>query len=151
MKKRWISWMLMLAMALSLLPANVLAADGVAVNAANFPDAVFRGYVSQNFDTDASGSLSKSEIAAAANINVSGKGISSLEGIAYFTSLSVLDCGRNQLTVLDVSKCSKLTKLFCDGNKLRSLDVSGCTALSILTCYNNNFTSLDVSHTGIGR
>ena len=50
-----------------------------------------------------------------------------------------------QLTILDVSKCTALTMLECAGNQLTSLDVSKCTALTMLNCTGNQLTSLDVS------
>ncbi len=59
--------------------------------------------------------------------------------------VTILDCGKNQLTSLDVSKNTSLTTLGCYWNQLTSLDVSGCTALSGLNCSYNQLTSLDVS------
>ena len=53
------------------------------------------------------------------------------------TALTMLLCGGNQLTSLDVSKNTALTLLECPGNKLTSLDVSGCTALTKLSCDQN--------------
>ena len=119
--------------------------SGIAVNATNFPDAVFRSYVSENFDTDSNGVLSETEIAKATRIEVEEKGISSLKGIEYFTGLHNLYCRHNQLTALDVSKNTALEILYCYNNQLTALDVSKNTALEILYCYNNQLTALDVS------
>jgi len=47
-----------------------------------------------------------------------------------------LDCGRNQLTELDVSKNTSLTELDCDENQLTSLDLSN-TNMDDLDCYDN--------------
>lgn len=46
----------------------------------------------------------------------SGKGLTSLKGIEYFESLTILDCGYNQLTSLDVSQNPALTSLSCYAN-----------------------------------
>ncbi len=120
-------------------------ADGVEINAANFPDENFRDYVSKQFDTDGDGSLSADEISAAVEINVYFKDIASLEGVGYFTSLNILQCCGNQLKNLDVSKNTKLTFLECSSNELKNLDVSKNVELSVLSCAENSLSSLDVS------
>ncbi|MCD8015897.1 MAG: hypothetical protein LUG99_22625, partial [Lachnospiraceae bacterium] len=106
----------------------------IAINATNFPDEIFREYISEKFDDDGSGGLSAEEIGDAQTIEVNYMGISSLEGIEYFTKLEYLECERNNLSGLDVSNCTALTSLWCDGNNLSSLDVSNCTALTSLWC-----------------
>ena len=53
----------------------VTAAGDVAINEKNFPDKVFRTYVSENFDKDSNCSLSNAEIQAVTQIRVSSKGI----------------------------------------------------------------------------
>ena len=132
----------------------------------NFPDANFRTYVKDNFDTNSDDVLTDAEIAEVTSISVNNSDIKTLEGVEFFTALTMLDCGRNQLTSLDVSKntalqglgCNEnqltsldlskntaLTVLYCNENQLTSLDVSGCTALTYLFCNENQLTSLDVS------
>ena len=126
---------------------------GVAIDNTNFPDANFRTIV-EYYDTNKDSSLSDTEIAAVEEIACYDKGISNLKGIEYFTALRSLNCGRNQLTSLDVSKNTALTYLRCNYNQLTSLDVSKNTALTKLYCSNNQLTSLDVSKntalTGLG-
>ncbi len=118
--------------------------QGVLVNESNFPDAVFRGYVSTQFDTNNDSSLSKEEIDAATEISVTRKTITSLQGVEYFTALTELVCDDCQLTSLDVSKNTALVKLSCVGNQLTSLDVSSNINLGQLVCSNNQLTSLNV-------
>ena len=141
--------------------------DGtIFINASNFPDAVFRAYVKEKFDTDNNNSLSESERNAVTEIDVRSRNISNLYGIQFFPNLKSLYCGNNKLTSLDVSKnlalqelsCSynpltsldvrqntKLTGLWCDSNQLVELDVSRNPALQTLSCYQNQLTSLNVS------
>ena len=140
MKQRLLS----LFIALLGLAAGAQAAS-VTINATNFPDANFRTYVSDNFDSDMDGYLSDAEIAAVTKINVSFKSISNLTGIAFFTALQTLSCYADQLTALDVSKNTALEKLSCNGNQLTALDVSKNTALTDLDCSNNQLTALDVT------
>ena len=73
------------------------------------------------------------------------EGLTSLQGIEYFSALTSLDCCGNSLTSLDVSGCTALTELSCSNNSLTSLDVSGCTALTWLDCSGNSLTLLDIS------
>ncbi|MBR3532362.1 MAG: hypothetical protein IKN80_00525, partial [Clostridiales bacterium] len=74
-------------------PVEYYDPNSVAINETNFPDDVFRGYVSRHFDTDGNGELSPSEVAAVTDISVPGYEISDLTGIQYFTGLIRLDCG----------------------------------------------------------
>ena len=70
--------------------------------------------------------------------------LTSLRGIAYFESLTSLNCIYNQLPTLDVSGCTALTTLNCCWNELTELDVSQNTALTELRCDGNQLTELDV-------
>ena len=125
---------------------SAFAADGVAVNAATFPDENFRKYVSANFDTDSNGVLSDSEIEAATFVDISRNNISSLKGIEYLTALEDLSCSGNQLTSLDMNSNVNLMSLYCNDNQLASLDISKNTKLWYLDCGNNRLPSLDVSN-----
>ena len=113
---------------------------GVAIDEQNFPDENFRDYVSQNFDNNSNQFLSDKEILAVTKIDVSGKGITSMKGLEYFTELTELYCQINNLTELGVSNCTKLITLSCSDNGLTALDVSKSTELTLLSCYGNNLT-----------
>ncbi|MBQ6418170.1 MAG: hypothetical protein IJJ91_05830, partial [Synergistaceae bacterium] len=118
----------------------------VEINSTNFPDDNFRSYVSSNCDTDSNGVLSDSEIANVTNVFITNSGVSSLQGVEYFTALTGLDCNNNQLTALDISHNTALTSLRCFLNQLTVLDVSHNTALTELLCDFNQLTALDVSN-----
>ncbi|MCD8015491.1 MAG: fibronectin type III domain-containing protein [Lachnospiraceae bacterium] len=117
----------------------------VSISASVFPDSVFRTYILENIDEDSSGTLSQSEINSVSSLNVEEMEITTLEGIRYFTKLTSLTCGYNNLTALDVSANTNLTYLRCYHNQLESLYVNG-TALVTLNCNSNSLTSLDVSN-----
>lgn len=87
----------------------------------------------------------KAAIEKVAYLDVSGKGLTDLSGIEYFTGLTNLNCNSNFLTSLNVSGLTSLTNLYCQKNSLQSLKVSGLTKLSILNCFDNSLTSLDLS------
>lgn len=76
----------------------VSAAAGVEVNAENFPDDVFRQYVTDNFDLDGNGFLSGDEIASVSYISITGSGVKSLKGVEYFIELNSLLCDSNELS-----------------------------------------------------
>ena len=128
--------------------AGFCAWGSVVVNETTFPDDVFRTYVlssNASIDKNQDGVLSDDEIAEVTEIDVSEMGISSLQGIEYFTSLMTLYCGLNQLTELDVSKNTSLMSLECSTNQLTTLDVSKNLYLGMLGCGYNQLTALDVS------
>ena len=128
--------------------SEALNASDVLINATNFPDEIFRMLVTQNCDLNHDGFLSVEEAGKVTGIYLNTKeyeGISSLRGIEYFYALQNLQCQNNQLTSLDVSRCTALTYLSCDYCRLTSLNVSGCTALTKIVCVGNELTDLDVS------
>ena len=117
----------------------------VIINTTNFPDTQFLLYVRRSLDTNSDGSLSDSEIAAATNINVTNLGVTSLQGIEYFTEATIIRCGQNQLTELDLSQNTKLEILYAQQNQLTELDLSKNTKLQKVICWNNHIYS------GMGR
>ena len=131
------------------LNVEVVPEGSIAIIASNFPDPNFRAYVKAKFDKDNNNCLSESERNAVKEIDVDNKGITTLEGISYFPNLFYLNCKKNQLTELDVSKNPALWGLECDENQLSSLDVSQNAKLVYLYCNSNNLTSLDVSQTAV--
>lgn len=104
------------------------------------------------------------------DLDVSLKNITDLTGIQDFTSLTILDCSQNQLSVINLSQNTNLLQLFiynnqitnlnvtilnnlqilwCNDNLLNNLDVSQNLSLISLVCDNNSLTSLDVSQNTI--
>ncbi|MBQ8691899.1 MAG: hypothetical protein IJ576_07605, partial [Synergistaceae bacterium] len=142
MKRKFFSVFAFLAL---LLCCVQCAFADVAINAANFPDALFRLVVAY-LDVNSDGQLSNAEIANCTTLNLSGGGITTLEGIEYLTSLTYLSCYSNDLTELDVSKNTKLTELNCALNEnLTSLKIGGNTNLVTLECWGDKISELDLS------
>lgn len=89
------------------------------INETNFPDETFRNYVaSSSVDVNQDAILTDAEIGLK-EIRLSGKNITSLKGIEYFTAMTQLYCYNNQLATLDLSKNEALTRLECYGNKIQ--------------------------------
>ncbi len=149
-KRRWISILLTVCVFVTMFSvSSVMAAaeeGGVAVNSTNFPDAVFRQYVSENIDSNSDDILTLEERTSVTKIDVTNRGCGSLQGIEYFTKLERLLCNGNKLKSLDVSKNPKLEVFYCDNNRLTGLDVSCNPVLKQLQCTNNQLTSLDISY-----
>ena len=148
MKKRIYSLFLLLIL-FALCHVSVFAAgnssvQSIAIDAAHFPDAVFRSYVSEHFDLNGDGYLSQNEILSAAEIDLSNSNLASLKGIEYFTSLDNLACSETSLTSLDLSGNSALKKLSCSTAALSSLDVSCCPSLEFLMVDENPLTELKI-------
>ena len=122
------------------------------VNKTNFPDAIFRDYISNNIDQDSNGFLSEEEIAAVTWIDCSGNGeeigsIQSLKGLEIFQNLELLDCSYNRLRDLDVSNNPKLKNLDCSTNRLVGyLDVTTNPVLETLWCYSNWLEDVDLGN-----
>ena len=123
-----------------------------------FPDAAFRKYMTDNFDTNGDHSLSAVELNSVLEINVCTDFIQSLQGIEYCINLEKLTCIGSydeeyapnnyygSLANLDLTQNVKLIYLSCAYNQIRSLDVSNNTNLEYLYCHNNPISDLDVSN-----
>ncbi len=87
----------------------------------------------------------KNRIQSVEELNLSGKGLTNLSGIEYFTGLKRLYCSANNLQGLELSANTALTNLNCSDNQLLGLHVSKNEALVELLCTGNQLKTLDVS------
>ena len=119
----------------------------IAIDSTNFPDDVFRQYVSDNCDDDNDDVLSVDEISKATSIVIiNNSNVKSLEGIEHFTALTRLDCHNTGIDSLDVSNNTDLQELYCHNTGIGSLNVSNNPDLQELYCYNTGIQTLDVSN-----
>ncbi len=116
-----------------------------AIDADSFPDEAFLRFVKNELPHAHDRYFTADELLAVRELNCSQRNIKSLEGLALFANLEVLDCGGNGIEALDVSANRKLKVLNCGENALNALDVSALSALSELRCEENGLTALDVS------
>ena len=113
------------------------------------PDANFKAYLVDNaaINTNGDSEIQVSEASAFTGVIICpSQNISDLTGIEAFTALTLLNCGFNQLTSLDVSNNTALTELYCYDNQLTSLDVSSNTALTQLGCEYNQLQCLNANN-----
>lgn len=128
---------------------------------ASFATALFKnGYIKDPSN------ITPEEIMEIEELYLNNQGITSLQGIEYFSSLIKLECNFNNITNLNLSKNLNLEYLSCNSNPLKSLNISLNTNLATLdcaytelnslnlgyntnletfVCYHNNLTSLDLS------
>ena len=107
------------------------------------PDANFRTYLQTTYPTCfVSGQMETTctAITSATTLNVQSLNIANLSGIEYFTSLQILVCANNQLTVLPTLLAS-LTELYCNNNQLTVLPTLPASLLT-LACQRNQLTVL---------
>lgn len=79
-------------------------------------------------------------------LNVDNKNISDLAGIEAFINLSILKCGFNQLTNLDLLNNPMLTHLYAYANRLTDINIQNLSKLTILDVSDNLFNQLDLSN-----
>lgn len=138
----------------------------VSVDAAHFPDKDFRSAVA-SYDKNSDGKLSKNEADSVKEMNVTYKGIKSLQGIEYFSQLQILDCSGNPFTSLNVSQNKKLQKLTFNWTGVKTVSIDGLKELKgiyfiegevskvnltnlpnleVLTCAKNKISSLNLKN-----
>ena len=143
---RWMAGVcLAVGLMLILLTRPAMAAE-VAIDGTNFPDEVFREWISE-WDTDGSGSFSDSELRRVKTLEADYKTFQSIKGIEFFTELDELVIYEGNLYgKVDLSKNTKLVTLDLESNYgITSVDVSGCPLLEELNVANASMKKIDVS------
>jgi len=115
----------------------------ISTNDENFRSALLAIH---GLDANSDGDIQCSEAAAwTGEIDVSGKSITDLYGIASFTNITSLNCSNNQLSTMDISSNTALQTINFSGNLLTQADLSKNLALTTVYCQGNRLTSLDLS------
>lgn len=102
---------------------------GAPIHAQCFPDDAFRAYVAGACDKDQNGFLDQGEMEEVRELDVSGLGIESLEGLGFFPNLIFLNCEDNELTKLDLRENARLERVRCRKNALFVIDARECLKL----------------------
>ena len=93
------------------------------------------------------GYLTESQMNSRQSLNVSGKGISSLEGVEQFNNVVDFDCSNNNLTSLqylpDPTHKTYLKAIYCQNNKITSIYLKDYSYLTTLNCSNNQIAISD--------
>lgn len=130
----------------SLLLLTMIAGLSNAQNV-EIPDTAFlNALIDEGVDTNGDSLISYAEADSIISLDVTERGIDDMTGIEAFIILDTLDCSRNSITGLDLSKNTMLKQFKCTQCQLTSLDVSNNTLLEWLHCWSNELTSLDISN-----
>ena len=78
-------------------------------------------------------------------LDISGKEISNLLGIQYFTGIKELDCSHNALTLLDLSKLPNIVNVKADYNDLADVTFDKEAKPETIDLSNNNLVTLNLA------
>ena len=112
----------------------------------NFPDTNLKNaLVSDMFiNTDGDNEIEVSEALAVDYLNLSNQNITSIEGLQYFTNITVLNLASNSLVTVDLSPFAKLWQFNVSGNDLTSLAIYN-PLLEVFECSNNPIINLNIN------
>jgi alpha-tubulin suppressor-like RCC1 family protein/Leucine-rich repeat (LRR) protein len=111
------------------------------------PDVNFENrLIALGYDSgSADGKVLTANISNITSLNVSSKSISNLSGIQDFTSLTTLNCAKNNLTSLNLKNNKNLKTLYCEQNQLTTLDLSNNVSLITVECSYNKLQNVNIS------
>ncbi|MEI7596956.1 MAG: InlB B-repeat-containing protein, partial [Bacteroidota bacterium] len=113
-----------------------------------FADAAFKSALLAipSIDANSDGEIDCSEASSySGTIDVSGKSISNVTELKFFTAITELNCSNNNISSLNITANKALTNLNCSYNTISSVDLSANTTLTNLNCSNNTISSLNLS------
>ena len=110
------------------------------INATNFPNANFRNYLLGLYPK---GYITQTDVNNRTYMDISGKSISSITGIQYFTELKTLYANDNLLNMVDLTSNKKLENLYMQDNRLAELKLTGLTQLKTLNVSRNWIINTD--------
>src|SRR5690606_22291460 len=154
-KYLYLSAMKKILLFLIIIPIVTLNAQTVTIPDANFLNALVNvnvadldgnGSYESVVDTNGDGFIQVTEAEAVIGLRTTGRSISSLEGIASFINLEVLEVWINNLTELDLSSNTLLTHINCSGNDLTTINLTQCPNLIDLQVNGNELTELDITN-----
>ena len=104
----------------------------------DIPDPAFRSYLETTHDLQPGAPIPESLVNGTTSVSVPDKGITSLEGIQAFSSLTFLRCDNNQLQNLpDLSGLTNLTTLVASSNNLKYLPQLPSGLINLSAAYNH--------------
>ncbi|CAM1345258.1 hypothetical protein [Tenacibaculum amylolyticum] len=97
-------------------------------------------------DISGDGQVPSGLIEVLTTLTVDNKNINNLTGIEDFIALTYLNCRRNNLTTLDISKNLQLDYFNASQNNLTTVDLSNNVLLETLYLFSNNLTTINLSN-----
>ena len=88
-------------------------------------DENLKTYLLSVADADKDGKITAAEATAVTELDFSGKKVSSVLGLEWFTALKKINASNNEIVEFDATVFSKLVTLNVSNNKIKALDISG--------------------------
>lgn len=88
-------------------------------------DENLKTYLLSVADADKDGKITAAEATAVTELDFSGKKVSSVLGLEWFTALKRINASNNEIVEFDATVFSKLVTLNVSNNKIKALDISG--------------------------
>ena len=99
-------------------------------------DANLKAYLLGVADADKDGKITAAEAEKVTEVDFSGKKVSSILGLEWFTALKKINASNNEIAEFDATVFSKLVTLNVSNNKIKALDVSGTKCENIYASNN---------------
>lgn len=112
------------------------------------PDKNFKQHlISLGFDLNDDGQIQASEALKVKSLYINGLQIVNIQGINSFINVEEFGCYNNRITVLDLSKLTKLKYLYASRNRISTININGLSELVELSLEGNYFINkLDISN-----
>ena len=133
---------------------NAYAADDIAIDETNFPDEAFRGYISENYDTDKNGSLSDEEIENATELSLTDPIVDEnnivlqpdldLTGIEHLKKLQDISVCFYNVKNADLSGIEALTDIGFTAGSVSGLVLGDLSSLENININNSELTELSL-------
>lgn len=117
----------------------------VAIDEINFPDAIFRQYIADTYDTDGNGSLSESELENPYRITLSEMTVVDFTGIEHFPNVYRLSVSDSQATEIHIPDGSSIDHLEIENTPIASISLSTLQKLDYLKLVKTEIASLDLT------
>ncbi|MDE5604754.1 MAG: hypothetical protein K2I73_04130 [Eubacterium sp.] len=153
--KRTIAILLSFIMVLCSIPFVANAADNeetiipqIEINEENFPDEEFRKFVSETYDTDQDGFITKEDKRSENGIDIQNMDVKSLEGYELLFEVDIAEPSiyLKNTQVTEFKAIAPLKKIAIYSTPLEKIDVSDCEHLSELALDDTNISELDVTN-----
>ncbi len=99
-------------------------------------DENLKTYLLSVADADKDGKITAAEATAVTEVDFSGKKVSSILGLEWFTALKKINASNNEIAEFDATVFSKLVTLNVSNNKIKALDISGTKCENIYASNN---------------
>ena len=121
-------------------------------------DENLKTYLLSVADADKDGKITAAEAEKVTEVDFSGKKVSSIIGLEWFTALKKLNASNNEIVDFDATVFSKLVTLDVSNNKIKALDVSGTKCENVYASNNQlesfafkgyDLCKVDLSHNNL--